>query len=120
MSATWDLKERTKEFSLRIIQITKKLPDTRANSVLSNQILRSATSVGANYRAARTARSEKEFVAKLQIALEEADESQYWAELLIDVNRNQADELSVVLKEARELAAILVSALKTARGKMRH
>ena len=72
MSATWDLKERTKEFSLRIIQITKKLPDTRANTVLSNQILRSATSVGANYRAVRIARSEKVFAAKLQIALEEA------------------------------------------------
>jgi four helix bundle protein len=77
MSATWDLKQRTKEFSLRIIQVTEKLPETRANAVLSNQILRSATSVGANYRAAHVARSEKEFSAKMQIALEEADESQY-------------------------------------------
>ena len=115
-----DLRERTKLFSLQVIRCVEKIPYSKSNNVLSNQIIRSATSVAANYRASRVARSEKEFIAKLQIALEEADEIQYWAELLIEVNPNIRQELSLVLAEARELTAILVSALKTARAKMRN
>jgi len=112
-----NLRERTNCFSLHVIKAVETLPNAKAINVLSHQILRSATSVDANYRAARVARSEKEFIAKLQIALEEADETQYWAELLIEVNPNRSQDVSLVLVEAKELTAILVSALKTARAK---
>ncbi|MCX6136705.1 MAG: four helix bundle protein [Ignavibacteriales bacterium] len=115
MSATWDLKQRTKEFSIRIIQISEKLPGTKANHVLCNQLLRSGTSIGANYRAACIARSKREFLAKLQIAREEADETQYWVELLAETNSGLDDHFGSALKEAMELTAILTSALKTAR-----
>jgi four helix bundle protein len=81
MSGDSDLKQRTKSFALRIIKVVDALPKTRSANVIGNQLLRSGTSVGANYRAACRARSPAEFVAKLGIVEEEADESGYWLEL---------------------------------------
>jgi four helix bundle protein len=110
-----DLKERTKRFSLQVIRCVEKLPNSKANIVLSNQMLRSATSVSANYGAAGVARSKKEFIAKAQIAREEADETQYWAELLCEINSCFSSDLSLVLNEAREFTAILSATIRMAR-----
>jgi four helix bundle protein len=79
-----ELKNRTKVFALRVIKMSEALPKTRAANVISNQILRSATSMAANYRAVGRARSKAEFVAKLGIVLEEADETVFWLEMLVD------------------------------------
>lgn len=105
-----ELKARTKKFSLDIINLAEVLP--KANSVwtISNQLVRCGTSVGANYRAVCRARSEKEFIAKMNIVLEEADEAGFWLEIIKEKNWAPTDEL---LKEANELTAIFVAALKT-------
>ncbi|MGG7036426.1 MAG: four helix bundle protein [Flavobacterium sp.] len=84
--ANEELKYRTKQFSLLILKLVEKLPNTISNRVIINQIIKSATSVGANYRAVCRARSDREFVAKLNIVLEEADESQYWLEIISEMD----------------------------------
>ena len=115
MSSDADLKARTKTFALRIIKVVDALPNSRSANVIGNQLLRSGTSVGANYRAACRARSTAEFVAKLGIVEEEADECGYWLELLIDSGLMTRQQLSDLLKEADELVAITVASIKTAR-----
>ncbi len=117
MADSRDLKDRTKRFAVRVIRIIDKLPRSIASEVLMRQLVRSATSIGANYRAACRARSSAEFVAKLQIALEESDESMYWLELLREVEMLEPQQTHELIKEADELTAIFVTALKTARGK---
>ena len=77
-----ELKYRTKQFSLLILNLVEKLPNSISSRVVINQLVKSGTSVGANYRAACRARSDREFVAKLNIVLEEADETQYWLEII--------------------------------------
>ena len=115
MSGDTDLKARTKSFALRIIKMVDALPNTRSANVIGNQLLRSGTSVGANYRAACRARSTAEFVAKLGIVEEEADECGYWLELLLDSGLMTHKQLSELMKEADELVAITVASIKTAR-----
>ncbi len=115
MSNNTDLKARTKSFALRIIKVVDALPNTRSANVIGNQLLRSGTSVGANYRAACRARSTAEFVAKLGIVEEEADESGYWLELLVDSGLMPKKQLSGLRQEADELVAIMVASIKTAR-----
>jgi four helix bundle protein len=79
-----EMKQRTKEFALRTMKLCDSLPHTRTGNVIANQLMRSATSVGANYRAACRARSNADFISKIGITLEEADESVYWMELIVE------------------------------------
>jgi four helix bundle protein len=110
-----DLKARTKQFGLRVIRLVETLPKTRSADVLGRQLLRSATSVGANYRAACRGRSSAEFQAKLGIVEEEADESAYWIEMLTEAGLVKKGLVEPLLHEANELTAIVVSSIKTSR-----
>jgi len=109
-----ELQNRTKQFALRVPNLIDVLPRTAAGRAISNQLVRAATSVGANYRSACRARSRAEFAAKLGIAVEEADESLYWLELVRDGKLVPENKLSLLLKEADELTAILASGRKSA------
>jgi len=109
-----ELQTRTKQFALRVLRLIDALPRTSAGRAISNQLVRSATAVGANYRSACRARSRAEFAAKLGIALEEADESLYWLELIRDGNLLAESKLELLLKEADELTAILAAGRKSA------
>jgi len=111
-----DLKERTKTFALRIIRLYAALPKQGAARVLGNQVLRSGTSVGANYREAIQARSKAEFIAKLGDSLKEIEETQYWLELLTESEIVSAPQMTDLYNEARELTAIFISSLKTAKS----
>ena len=106
---TPDLLDRTKAFALRIIALVDALPPTPAGRVIGNQILRSGTSVGANYRSCQRGKSRADFIAKLAIAEEEADESVYWLELLAEASILPSERLLPLLTEAREITAILTS-----------
>lgn len=112
-----ELQERTKRFALRVLKLVDALPNTAAGRAISNQLVRSATSVGANYRAACRARSRAEFAAKLGTVLEEADESLYWLELIRDAKLVPEQRISLLLKEADELTAIVVAGRKSATKK---
>ena len=110
---TNELKLRTKNFSLTIIDLVEKLPNSISVRVVANQIVKSGTSVGANYRAVCRARSDREFVSKMNIVLEEADETLFWIEIIMDKQWINKPELEVIWKEGNELTAIFVSSLKT-------
>ena len=110
-----ELKHRTKMFALRVIRMSDVLPRTRAANVIANQILRSATSMAANYRAVGRARSKAEFVAKLGVLLEEADESVFWLELLADRRIVSAQKLRDLLGEANQLMLIFSASRRTAK-----
>ena len=110
-----DLKDRTKAFALRVVRLVEALPRSRAADVIGKQLLRSATSVGANYRAAKRARSRAEFVAKMGVVEEEADECVYWLELLTGANLLKPERVADLMAEANELVAITVASIKTAR-----
>jgi len=111
-----DLKRRTKQFALRVIRLVEALPRTQTAQVIGNQLLRSATSVAANYRAACRARSQADFVHKLGIVEEEADESLFWLELVVETNLMPAARVQDLIQEADELTAIFVASRKTAKG----
>jgi four helix bundle protein len=110
-----DLKDRTLRFSIRIMSLVESLPSAKSLTVISNQILRSATSVGANYRAARRAKSGKDFINKLKIVEEETDETLYWLLLIQQCGLVKAENLDNLISEANELLAIFVASLKTAK-----
>jgi four helix bundle protein len=112
------LKERTKAFGSRIIRMVKLIRSNRVEDILIRQIIRSATSVGANYRSALRARSKLEFISKITIAEEEADETCYWLEILIEIEVFPKKRLEPLLKEAQEITAILTAAGKTAKQKL--
>ena len=114
-----DLKERTKRFALMVINIVEMLPKGRTIDVLSRQLLRSGTSVGANYRAACRAKSTADFISKMGIVEEEADETIYWMELIIEAGFSRQRELNSLLDEANQILAITVSSIKTARKSKR-
>ena len=109
-----ELQDRTKQFALRVLNLVDALPRSAGSRAISMQLVRAATSVGANYRSACRARSRAEFAAKLGVALEEADESLYWLELVRDSKLLPENKLSLLLKEADELTAILASGRKSA------
>ena len=109
-----ELPDRTKQFALRVLNLVDALPGTAGGRAISMQLVRAATSVGANYRSACRARSRAEFAAKLGVAVEEADESLYWLELVRDGKILPENKLSHLLKEADELTAILASGRKSA------
>jgi four helix bundle protein len=110
-----DLKDRTKQFATDVIRFCSTLPKRQEISIISRQLMRSATSVGANYRSACRAKSKADFIAKLSIVEEEADESLYWMELLGELSAGHENELSRLMNEANQLVAIMVSSKKTAR-----
>ena len=108
-----ELKKRTKQFALRVIRLIAALPKTVEGRAIANQLVRSGTSVGANYRAACRGRSKPEFVAKLGAVEEEADESAFWMELIIEGQLIKPKQVELLLQEANELVAILVSSRKS-------
>ncbi len=109
-----DLKPRTKQFALRVIRLFRSLPHRPEADVIGKQLLRSATSVGANYRAVCRARSDAEFVSKLGVVLEEADESVFWLELLSEAGLVPTKRIADLTREANELVAIFAQSRITA------
>ena len=107
-----DLRPRTKEFALRIIRMFVKLPKMEVALVLGRQVLRSGTSVGANYREAYRARSRAEFVAKIGDCLKELEETAYWFELLVESGCVSASKMAALLQETNELLAIFTTISK--------
>jgi four helix bundle protein len=113
---TADLKARTKQFALRVMKMVDALPRTIQGRTIAKQIIRSATSVAANYRAACRARSRAEFIAKIGVVEEEADESCFWLELIIDSGLLTEERIRPLLSEAGELVAIMAASRKSAIG----
>jgi len=111
-----EMKQRTKNFALRVIKVVKTVSDDFVGRRLGDQLLRSGTSVAANYRAACRARSRADFVSKLGIVEEEADESCLWMELLIESKLVSERRLGKLLQEACELTAVMVASRKTSSG----
>ena len=114
-----NLKLRTRKFALNVVQLVESLPNGRTSEVLGRQLLRSGTSVGANYRAACRAKSPADFIAKMGIVEEEADESIFWMEMLVDAKKLPAEKAAPLLKEANELLSITIASIRTARGHSR-
>ena len=112
-----EMKQRTKNFGIRIVKVVEKFPPKRTAQTIGQQLLRSGTSVGANYRAACRSRSDAEFRAKLGICEEEADETIYWLELIIELGYFRPKLLGDLIAEANELLAIIVASIKTSRRK---
>ncbi len=112
-----ELITRTKQLALRVIRLVESLPANRTCDILGKQLLRSATSVGANYRAACRAKSTADFINKLAIVEEEADESIYWLELLVESGHLKAILASDLLSEFDEVVSIVVAAIKTSKAK---
>ncbi len=110
-----ELKKRTKQFALRAVRLCDSLPRTRAGNVIASQLIRSATSTGANYRAACRARSRADFISKIGLTLEEADESVYWMEIIVESGMKSHKQVSALLEEGNELVAIFVASSTTAR-----
>jgi four helix bundle protein len=110
-----EIRDRTKAFALRIVRVFRSLPRTTDAQVMGKQLLRCGTSVAANYRAACRARSRAEFISKLGIVLEEADESAFWLELLIQTGTIKKEKLDSLLSEANELTAMFAASRRTMR-----
>jgi len=112
-----ELKRRTKAYALRVIRLVESIPNNHTADVIGKQLLRSATSVGANYRAACRAQSQADFIAKMGIVEEESDESLYWMELLIESSLVPQARLTELMAEGNELVAIAVASIRTARAR---
>jgi four helix bundle protein len=110
-----DLRTRTKQFALRIIRLFGALPKTVEAQVLGKQLLRCGTSVGAHYREGHRARSNAEFISKLEGGLQELDETSYWLELLVESGIMPETQLGALIEEANQLTAILVTCVKRAK-----
>jgi four helix bundle protein len=111
-----ELKIRTRKFAIDVLNFTDALPNRKSANIISNQLGRCATSVAANYRAARRARSHNEFIAKIGLVEEEAGESTFWLDILPETKNSEKTVVEPLLKEARELTAIFTSANKTAKS----
>jgi four helix bundle protein len=109
-------KDRTLQFGLWIIRLVDALPQTSAGRAIGNQLVRSGTSVGANYRAACRGRSKAEFIAKLGIVVEESDECGYWLELIMKGELLPAEKVQPLYQEAEELTVIFVSSIRSAQA----
>ncbi len=112
-----EFKDRTKQIALRIIKLVEALPKNYSAQVIGKQLLRSATSVGANYRAACRGKSTADVIHKLSIVEEEADESLYWIELLVESQTMSEKQLSSLHTDMNEIVAMTVSSIKTLRSK---
>ncbi len=111
------LKNRTKQFAIRIVKLFRSLSRSEESRIMGRQILRSGTSVAANYRAVCRARSKAEFISKIGVVVEEADETVFWLELLVDTGIVRKAKMNNLLVEANELLAIFAASQWTARGK---
>jgi four helix bundle protein len=110
-----ELKDRTKRFAVGVIRLCRELPTTVDGRTVGQQMIRSGTSVGANYRASCRARSRAEWIAKLGVVEEEADETLFWLEVAVEAKLVAGTQAQTLLKEADELTAIFVSSLKSAK-----
>jgi four helix bundle protein len=110
-----DLRKRTKDFAIRIVRLVASLPSGRCGDVFGRQIMKSGTSIGANYREALRASSKKHFTSIIEIATREADETLYWLELLAESNTMKPARLEDLMQECRELVAILAATARTAK-----
>jgi four helix bundle protein len=119
MNGRQDLRKRTKDFALRIVKLYGALPKSAVAQVLGKQILRSGTSVGAQYREACRAKSNADFVTKIEGALQELDETQYWLELIAETNLINPERLKALLDETEELIAMFVTMVKGVKEKTR-
>ena len=111
-----ELRRRTRAFALEVIRFVGALPSNRVTDVLGKQLLRSATSVGANYRAACRAKSRPDFINKLSIVEEEADECSYWLDLITEEKIASIEKASLLSAEANEITAMVVASIKSTRG----
>jgi len=116
VSTPEEIRDRTKKFAIRIVRLFRALPKTTEAQVMGKQLLRCGTSVAANYRAVCRARSTAEFIARIGIVAEEADESVLWLELLVETDTISSAKLRDITLEAKELAAIFSAYQKTAKG----
>ncbi|MFB6098046.1 MAG: four helix bundle protein [Salinibacter sp.] len=110
-----ELRPRTKRFAVAIFRFCDALPDKPSVQVIRRQLMRSASSIGANYRAACHARSRAEFLSKMSVAEEEADETEYWLELLDDLDHVPEAPLRTLQDEANEITSMIIASIKTAR-----
>jgi len=110
-----NLQVRTKQFALQVIKFCEGLPKDDTTKIIARQLLRSGTSVGANYRAAYRSKSKPAFISKMGDVLEEADESGYWVELLVDSGKTDQQKAAPLLAESRELVAISIASINTAK-----
>ncbi|RJR32774.1 MAG: four helix bundle protein [Desulfobacteraceae bacterium] len=110
-----NLEERTKDFALQIIKLVERLPRTKTTKIIGGQLLKAGTSVGASYRASYRARSREEFIASMGIVERESDQSLYWLELLVAAGLVTQEEVAPLMDEARQLIAVAVSSINTAR-----
>ena len=113
-----ELKKRLKIFALRIIKLSESLPNNKTGNALGNQIIRSGTSPGANYRSACLGKSDKDFLNKLKMVEEELDETLYWLELIVESGLVKQELLEDLMKENHELLSIIVSSIKTMKNKL--
>jgi len=111
-----ELRRRTKQFALRIIRLSRSLPENREGDVFGRQLLRAGTSVAANYRAAGRSRSKADFVSKISVVVEEADETVFWLELLQESGLIPGERLGPLLDEANQLVAIFSASRRTAKA----
>ena len=111
-----ELERRTKEFSLQLIRFLKSLPRNYLGEIMGKQLLKSGTSIGANYREANRAESKADFIHKLAIAEKEASETVYWLELMVEAGIGNREDVARLLKETKELLAIFTAAGRTSKG----
>ena len=112
-----DLQKRTKEFAIAVIRMVSQLPKTTEIQVIAKQLLRSGTSVGAQYAEAKRAKSNKDFITKIEGALQELEETIYWLDLLAEVEQSQKEKTTKLSSEADELIAIFVTIVKKVKTK---
>jgi four helix bundle protein len=115
-----EFKERTKRLGLRVIRLVEALPHSQTGQVIGRQLLRAATSIGANYRAACRAKSTADIINKLKIVEEEADETLYWLEIIVESDLMSEARLTDLMAETDEIIAMTVASIKTLRAKQRN
>ena len=120
LAAADALRKRTRDFAIRIVKLSQALPKTDTARILGRQVLRSGTSVGANYRAVCRARSRAEFVSRMAVVVEEADETVFWLELLVDTGIVPPERLGGLIQEATELLALCAASHRTAKRGLAH
>ena len=115
----FELQNRTKRLAIKIIGMTKDFPMSQEGKIISNQIIRSSTSVAANYRAACSAKSPKDFISKMGIVEEECDETLFWLEIIEDLKIfKEVEDLQSIKNEANEILSITVASIKTVKNKL--
>jgi four helix bundle protein len=110
-----ELRNRNKQFAMRVIALVDTLPRNAAGRAIGNQLIRSGTSVGVNYRAACRAKSRPDFISKMGTVEEEADESMYWMELIVETGMAKQKQLTALMKEADEIVSMTIASIRTAR-----